>query len=126
MTDLFTGVAVEGSRRATALGFPTVNIPYDGSVGGVYTALVTIDERSYFAAAFADQQRGVLEAHLLDFPSADLYGAAVEIRLERKIRDSQFFDNDAALRAAITSDVEAVRDFYKKGPPGSSSPVPRR
>ena len=104
---------MKGPQRGTALGFPTINIALnDTSVSGVYAARVSVGRSIYAAAAFADQKRNLLEAYLLDF-SGNLYGKKVQIQLEKKIRDVQLFDSDAALRAAIASDVVAVREFFK-------------
>jgi len=111
MEKIYKGIVQTGPQRGTALGFPTINIALnDTSVSGVYAACVVIEEKEYFAAAFADQDRNLLEAYLLDF-SGDLYAKNVEIFLEKKIREAQKFDNDDALRAAIANDVLEIRKF---------------
>jgi len=110
----YTGTVLGGSKYASSLGFPTINIPHtDPVVTGVFAARVVHGEETYIAAAFADPARGILEAHLLDF-SGDLYGEEVEIELVEKIRDTQNFDTDAAMRAAITADVSAVRAYFER------------
>ncbi len=105
MAGIYVGTVQQGARRAVALGFPTVNISLtDNLVSGIYAARLKVkpDESSYMAAVYADQKRKVLEAHILDFTD-DLYGCEIEINLLHKIRDSKRFENDAALRAAISS-----------------------
>lgn len=110
--DVYTGIVGAGSKRAANLGYPTINIPLaDEEVSGVYAALVKIGEEEYEAAAFADQRRKVLEAHILDF-SKDLYGWNVKIRLVKKIRENKRFTDDGKLKEAIRNDVEAVREHF--------------
>lgn len=108
----YTGIVAEGSKRAAALGFPTLNIALgDSSVSGIYAARVKAGGKEYTAAAFADQRRKILEAHLLDF-SGNLYGKEVAITLCRKIRDNKIFADDEELREAIASDAKAVREYF--------------
>lgn len=108
----YTGIVQKGDRRGTALGFPTANIavPYM-ELSGIYTARVLVGGIEYGAAGFADRERKMLEAHLLDF-SGDLYGKEITIRLLKKIRDSKKFENDDARRAAITDDVARIRTYF--------------
>ena len=110
----YTGIVKKSSRRGHALGFPTANIRVDDpDISGSYIALVTIDGKRYWAAAYADQSRGLLEAHLLDF-EGDLYGKEVSIELLDKLRDPQRFGNDKVLREAIAADVAKVRDYLAR------------
>jgi riboflavin kinase/FMN adenylyltransferase len=113
----FTGIVQEGERRGRALGFPTINIPLPyREVSGIYAAkvhtAVRTKVRTFFAAAFADPSRGVLEAHLLDF-SGDLYGVEVRIELHKKLRDSKEYEREEELRTAIAADVAKVREYFK-------------
>jgi len=111
---VYTGIVEAGSKRAAALGYPTINIPLaDTDVSGVFVALVKVGEEKYEAAAFADQRRKLLEAHLLDF-AKDLYGWNVKIELLKKIRENKKFTDDETLRAAIAGDVAAVRAYFTK------------
>ena len=111
MTHIYKGIVEKGGGRATALGFPTVNIPLaDVSVSGIYAACVLLRGRAYGAAAYADLRRKVLEAHLLDF-GGDLVGEEIVIELKEKIRDDARFADDAALAAAIKDDTERVREY---------------
>lgn len=109
----YTGIVKRGRERATALGFPTANIPLgDDSVSGIYAARVKADDAEYTAAVFADQKRKLLEAHLLDY-SGDLSGKNITIELSKRIRKHGDFSNDNELRAAIAKDVADVRDYFK-------------
>ena len=114
MQKIFTGTVRKGTKRAAALGFPTVNIPLEeAGVSGVYVARLVFEGKEYPAAAFADQKRKLLEAHILDF-SENVYGKEVLIELLEKIREAQVFDNDTALRLAILKDVENVREYFTR------------
>lgn len=110
----FTGVVQKGSKRAAALGYPTINIPlHNDSIEGVYAARVYIkDDSPYIGAAFADQSRKILEVHILDF-SNDLYGMEVRIVLHEKIRETAVYRNDTDLKAAIQDDIAKVRKCFK-------------
>ncbi len=110
----YLGVVEKGKKRATPLGFPTVNIKLeDATTSGIYTARVKVGEEEYSAAAFADPRRKLLEAYMLDFSPRELYGEEITIELFEKIRDSEMFENDTKLRAAIDADVKKVREYFK-------------
>ncbi len=112
--DTYVGIVQLGSKHAAALGYPTINIPLEAEdVSGIYAALVKIGEEEYEAAAFADQKRKVLEAHILDF-SKDIYWWNVKIQLLKKIRENKKFTNDVDLKKAIEGDVVAVRAYFMK------------
>ncbi len=110
----YTGIVIKGQGRATALGFPTANIVLeDGSMSGIYAAKVKVGDAEYMAAVFADPKRKLLEAHILDFVG-ELYGKEITIELCEKIRDSNKFSNDKALRLAIEEDIVKVRNYFAK------------
>lgn len=114
MRECYRGTVQKGTKRAAALGFPTVNITLgDASVSGIYAARVVFDDKEYPAAAFADQKRNVLEAHVLDV-ELDLYDKEIVVELLEKIRDDETLESDDALRAAIADDVAKVRAYFKK------------
>jgi riboflavin kinase / FMN adenylyltransferase len=108
----FLGIVQAGAKRGAALGFPTANIVLsDSDVSGIYAAHAEFDGHVYQAAVYADQQRMLLEAHLLDF-SGDLYGKAISIELVEKLRESARFQSEVALKAAIADDIVRVRDYF--------------
>ena len=110
--DIFTGIVQKGSARAVELGYPTINVPLtDENVSGIFAALVKIGEEEYEAAAYADQKKKILEAHLLDF-SKDLYGWNVKIRLVKKIREYRKFSSDTDEQKTIDADIAAVRAHF--------------
>lgn len=110
---IYTGVVQKGTQRAAALGFPTVNIPLSDDASGIFAARVVVGDKAYDAAAFADQGRKILEAHILDANLA-LYGSKITIELHHKIRESAAFEGDDALRAAIEDDTRAAREYFRK------------
>lgn len=110
---VYTGIVQKGGQYATALGFPTVNIPLDDeSVSGIYAAKVKVGEEEYEAVAYADRKHKKLEAHIFDF-AADLYGWNITITLLKKIRESKKFSDDETLQKAIMADVGAARAYFK-------------
>ncbi len=111
----YKGIVQRGSGYAGRLGFPTVNIPLDDNVSGIFAGRVTIEEgdEPYMAAVFADPVRKILEAHILDFDD-DLVGQDITIHLNEKIRETEKFETEEKLRAAIAHDVEATRAYFKK------------
>src|SRR3990167_7538251 len=115
----YTGIVVRGKGRAKALGYPTANIALDDdSVSGIYAARVKTEGAEYMAAAFADQKRKLLEAHILDYPSeggsvSGGSGKSITIELCKKIREHKDFTNDDDLRAEIAKDVAKVRDYFR-------------
>jgi riboflavin kinase/FMN adenylyltransferase len=111
---IYTGTIIEGSKRASALGFPTINIAFDDAdVSGVFVARAFVDETVLPGVAFADPVRGVLEAHLFD-DSANRYGREARIELLEKLRDSKMFDSDDELKRAIAKDAAEARRYFSK------------
>lgn len=108
---LYTGLVQKGAGRGRQLGYPTANISLTDAESGIFAGRVRVEDKEYRAAVFADPTRKILEAHLLDF-SGDLYGKEVSIELCTKIRESEEFTTDDALRAAIGHDVEMVRQYF--------------
>ena len=113
------GPVIEGERLGRKLGFPTANLNITGLVTpppGVYAAEAHIAAARYRAAVnighrptlhTADPQLHV-EAHLLDF-DGDIYGQALELVFQKKLREEKKFSTPAALRAQIAEDVRQTR-----------------
>ncbi len=109
---VYTGIVQKGRQHATALGFPTVNIPLDdATVSGIYAAKVKVGEEEYEAVAYADRKGKKLEAHIFDI-TTDLYGWKVTITLLKKVRESKKFTDDAQAASAIAADVASVREYF--------------
>jgi len=111
---MYKGTVLKGIQRGGQLGYPTINIPLkERDVSGVYAGRVRIGEEEYIAAVFANQERSILEAHLLNFSGRELYGQEVEIELHVRLRDGAVFTDEEKLRAAIAEDVEHTRQYFK-------------
>jgi len=133
-----TGDVVRGDQRGRLVGFPTANL---GGVEevlppfGVYAVLVDRLDVPHQPRAFA---RGVanvgirptvgagpsVEAHLFDWPPADLpgaelYGARLRFHLVKFLRVEQKFPSLDALKAQIALDAEAAR-----GALAAKNPIP--
>jgi riboflavin kinase/FMN adenylyltransferase len=120
-----TGAVVRGAGRGRALGFATANLLPEEDVlvfrTGIYAAralLLEGDRQEYRAAVsigtnptFASGPSPPLtvEAHLLDYPGADLYGARMRLLFASRLRDERRFDTVDALEGEIGRDVDRVR-----------------
>ncbi len=114
MNQTYTGTVLMGARRATALGYPTVNIFCDDdALEGVYVGTLIYDGTEYQAAIFADPERRLLEAHAPAL-NQNLYGQIVSITILEKLRDKQAFTNDEELKQLIAGDVEAMRQYFSQ------------
>lgn len=109
---IFSGIVQKSSGEGARIGFPTANIPLtDESLSGIYAAEVIVEGAVRHAAVYADQRRGLLEAHILDFVG-ELYGHTIEMRLHKKIREDDAFEDEETLKQAIAQDVTATRAFF--------------
>lgn len=109
----YSGVAERGQGRGSELGYPTANIVLgDPALRGIYAATVTLRGRKYCAAVYANQDRNLLEAHLLDF-WGELYGQELTVELRKKLRDGEQFEDEKLLKAAIGKDVQMVREYFE-------------
>ena len=116
------GIVELGAGRGHDLGFPTANLAVDSKktlpIDGVYRCTARLDGRSYAALVsigtnptFADGSTAnprTVEAWLLDFKST-VYGAELELRDLRFIREQRRFDSIAALEAQMLDDATHVR-----------------
>ncbi len=109
----YSGIVQKSSGEGARIGFPTANIPLsDATLSGIFAGEVVVEGKTYSAAVYADQRRGLLEAHILDF-AEDLYGREIEIRLLKKIREDATFQSEEELRRMIAQDVAETRAFFK-------------
>ena len=110
----FTGEVVRGDRRGATLGFPTanINIPDEKQLPAqaIYGAQAHLGDESYPALVHIGprptlhEQEMRVEAHLLDFPSRDLYGETISITPEVHLREVEGFDSLPALAAQLEKD----------------------
>jgi riboflavin kinase / FMN adenylyltransferase len=114
------GLVELGDQRGGTLGFPTANLAvppgllvpkhgiYAGSALG-HRAALSIGTNPHYGGT---EQR--IEAFLLDY-EGDLYGQRLVVELWERLRDEAAFESEAALVAAIASDVERTRAATRPG-----------
>lgn len=117
------GKVVHGQKLGTKLGFPTANIDIESDIKlipkhGVYATkilrrngeehfgLLSIGERP----TVDDSGRISIEVYLLDF-KGDLYDEYLKLKLIKRIRDEEKFDNLDELINAMHKDEEVLRDW---------------
>jgi riboflavin kinase/FMN adenylyltransferase len=100
------GKVIHGKKRGRILGYPTINLKIKEHLvaQGVYRGLVQIGDRQYKAAIFKGAEHNMIEAYILGF-SGDLYGQAVKIIVEEKIREVKQFKRLEDLKAQIAQDI---------------------
>jgi riboflavin kinase/FMN adenylyltransferase len=126
------GVVVPGDGRARDLGFRTANIdvpdeiclPADGIYAGWYLrpddvprpAALSLGRRPTF---YAEADRSLLEAHLLDF-DGELYGEPARVRFVARLRDELRFEQVDDLVAQIGVDCEQAAAVLAALIPGTA------
>jgi riboflavin kinase/FMN adenylyltransferase len=116
-----SGEVVTGDRRGRTIGFPTANLPTDGTTAvpadGVYAGVVVRADGSRWPAAvnfgrrptfYEGAAHPLLEAHLLDV-QVDLYGEVVTVELVVRLRGEQRFDGLEALKHQLAVDCADAR-----------------
>ncbi len=113
-----SGEVVHGDKRGRLIGFPTANLAVWDEVviplNGVYAGWATVRGQRHAAVTNIGTRPtfdGVsvrVEPHLLDF-DADIYGEALTVTFEQRLRAEQKFAGIDALRAQLAQDVEAAR-----------------
>lgn len=113
---------VQGRHLGRTIGAPTINQYFEPQLlvprYGVYASFVRIDGNvlpcvtNIGTRPTVDKDIPPLsETCILDY-SGDLYGKRVEVNLIRFIRPEQRFDSVEELRAAISRDIQTVRDHF--------------
>jgi riboflavin kinase/FMN adenylyltransferase len=120
------GTVVRGAGRGRTLGFPTANVaPMNEMLpgAGVYAAwcrrlddpgrvpqaaVVNVGRRPTFGGGAM-----TLEAHLLDV-QGDLYGRALRVEFQERLREERAFPGAEALAEQIERDVARAREVLEK------------
>ena len=120
---LLRGTVVEGDHRGRELGFPTANLAFDYTPAmpalGIYLGHVAVPERSVgpghpalvsvgVRPTFHDDGRVLAEVYLLDW-DGDLYGAALTVELDARLREERRFGSVEALVEQMRSDEAEAR-----------------
>jgi riboflavin kinase/FMN adenylyltransferase len=114
------GLVVSGDQKASAWGFPTINLLVQGGLipaSGIYSGISVVDGRKYGAAIYIghrptlDKSDFRVEAHLLDF-SGDLYGRDLPLFFLKYLRPDRKFENFESLKYQVEQDCQQARlDF---------------
>jgi riboflavin kinase/FMN adenylyltransferase len=114
-----------GRRIGHTIGIPTVNLTVPPHVlvpsYGVYATQVVLPDGTSRPAVtnvgtrptVNDGADVTVEAWILDF-DGDLYGQAVRVEFYKHLRDEVRFDSLDALKAQITADAEATRQYFAR------------
>ena len=119
---MISGTVVHGREIGQRLGYPTANIATPNELippDGVYAVMVMLDGRLFKGACtiglnptFAGSSR-TIEVFLFDF-SAQIYGREIAVYFVHRLRPVQKFSDAAALKAAISRDVEQTRTVLEE------------
>lgn len=126
---LMSGRVVHGRKLGRTIGIPTANLlpkRVRTPVTGVFAVEVEIEATTSTGQVTPYQgvaNLGVrptiegshpvgLEVHLLD-ADLDLYGKHIRVLFRHKIRDEKKFDGLEALKAAIQSDIQTAKYYFK-------------
>ncbi len=111
------GSVVEGSRLASKLNFPTINIINNEKIlpkFGVYKTNVIFDDRKYrgitnvgIRPTVSDDMSPVIETHIKNF-NGNLYNKNVKIEFLQFIREEKKFNGIDELKKQIESDINLV------------------
>lgn len=122
-----SGVVVGGQRLGRTLGYPTANLArsVDGALpaDGVYAAWFDAPHGRFPAALAIGTRPAVgggprsVEAYLMDYDGASLYGAACRIEVVARLRPEWDFPTLEALVEQMGRDVEAARAALGAGLP---------
>lgn len=117
------GRVVHGEARGREIGFPTANLRVKGQLlppDGVYAVRVAGEtwQRDGVAnigvrPSFGGGER-LLEVHLLNDPSGELYGERIEVSFVQWIRPEAKFEGVEQLRAQIAQDVQTARAIHER------------
>jgi len=112
------GTVVVGDQRGRTIGVPTANLAPENEIlpaRGVYAARCRLADGRWLSAVVNVGSRptfggGLLrvEAHLLDF-AGDVYGTALRVAFEQRLRDERRFAGREALVAQIQEDIARAR-----------------
>lgn len=116
----FSAKVIRGQGKGRALGFPTANLDkVDLDIThGIYAVELKLQGKKYLGVmhfGFKDvfKEEVSLEVLIKDF-SGDIYGETLELKVIKKIREVQKFDNVEALKIAIKQDLGSLKAIQLK------------
>jgi len=120
------GVVVHGDARGRTIGYPTANVAVPSGKAlplGVFAVHLLEGGRTYPGFANVGYRPTVendapdlrLEVHIFDF-EGDLYGAEVQIKFRRFIRDERKFSGLGELKGQLAHDEGTARQMLLEWP----------
>lgn len=116
--NIISGKIEKGRGMGRKLGFPTLNIAYNGELSGVFAGKVFLNGEWIVAAihigskpTFNDEIK-TCEAFLIDWNGDVEAGTPIKIEISKKIRDTKKFDDKESLIKQISEDVEFIKNWY--------------
>lgn len=109
-----SGYVIKGEQIGRTIGFPTANIQLTVDYKlipktGVFAVWVTVNDKTYkgmLNIGFRPTVEGTgktIEVNIFDFDE-DIYGEEIEVKLIKRLRDEQKFENLKALQKQIAID----------------------
>jgi len=72
---------------------------------------VKINGKKFNAITFFNQERSILENHILDFHE-DIYGKEIDVCLIKKVRDKMKFSSKEDAEKQLMQDVENAKKIF--------------
>ena len=112
---LIRGEVIAGHGLGKKLGFSTVNVLYEGDVGGVFVGRIFVNDGWRDAVIHVGHKPTIgdnkisCEAHILDWEKEIPIGTKTKLELSKKIRDTKKLENLKELKEQISKDVEIAK-----------------
>lgn len=120
---VISGRVAHGQKLGRTIGFPTLNLPINHkrpTLSGIFVVQVhgVADHPVQGVASLGvrptvdDSGRVLLETYLLDY-QGNCYGKLIHVEFLHKLRDEEKFVDIPTLTAAIASDVDNARNWFR-------------
>jgi len=118
---IVSGSVVRGLQQGRTLGYPTINIAYEGALvarPGVYAARVRVVSGDEFQGAaivggnFVVSDSPKLEVHLLGDTKSERYGETVTVELVTFANEIVRMSDLDALKEKIENDIALIRKMF--------------
>lgn len=119
-----SGTVAHGRKVGRTLGYPTANLIFDElsltPADGVYAGTASIASGNYMAAIGIGMRPTVggnirtVEAFMIGYNGPDIYGRAMQLAFNSRIRDELKFEDLEALKTAMDEDVRIATEILRK------------